>query len=82
MEALRAATLNGAVYIGMGDDLGSITRGKLADLLVLSANPLEDIQNTEKIDQVLLGGRLYDGMTLDEVWPKAAKRPPFYWQRR
>ena len=82
LEALRAATLNGAVYIGMGDDLGSISEGKLADLLVLSANPLEDIQNTEKIDQVLLGGRLYDGMTLDEVWPKAAKRPPFYWQRR
>src|SRR2546423_11577270 len=69
-EALRVGTMDGAYGIGMDRDLGSLEPGKLADLIVLDANPLEDIDNTEKIRYVMKNGRLYDGATLDEVWPR------------
>jgi amidohydrolase family protein len=70
-DVLRMATILGAEAIGLGKDLGSLEGGKLADLLVLDANPLENIRNTNTIKYVMKNGRLYDGNTLDEVWPTA-----------
>ncbi len=69
-DALRAATIFGAEAIGHARDLGSLETGKLADLVILDANPLENIRNTDTIRYVMKNGRLYDGDTLDEVWPR------------
>jgi Tol biopolymer transport system component len=68
LDALRAATLNGARFLGLAHDLGSIEPGKLADLLVLDANPLEDIQNTRKIHAIVKAGVVFDP-DLTVVWP-------------
>ena len=69
-DALRVATALGAEAIGLDGDLGSIVPGKLADLVVLEADPLDDIRNTNRIRYVMKNGRLYDGHTLDETWPR------------
>jgi imidazolonepropionase-like amidohydrolase/Tol biopolymer transport system component len=76
MQALRAGTLDGARYIGLDRDLGSIEPGKLADLLVLDANPLENIRNSESIRYTMINGRLLDAHTLDELGNHPRKRPP------
>jgi Tol biopolymer transport system component/cytosine/adenosine deaminase-related metal-dependent hydrolase len=80
-EALRVATVLGARAIGRSQDVGSIDVGKLADLVILNDNPLDDIRNTNTVDMVMKNGRLYDGDTLDEVYPRERPAGPFYWQR-
>jgi imidazolonepropionase-like amidohydrolase len=67
LQAIRAATLNGASYLGMDKEIGSLEVGKLADLVIMDANPLEDIRNSEKIKYVMINGRLYDSMTMNEL---------------
>lgn len=79
MGALTVATMHGAHFLGAQEDLGSIERGKLADLLVLNANPLEDIRNTLDIQYVMKDGTLYEADTLDEVWPRSEPFGPYYW---
>ena len=74
-DVLRVATIMGAEAIGHDSDLGSIEVGKLADLVVLNRDPLADIEATQDIEQVMRGGVLYDGFTLDEVWPTPRSRP-------
>lgn len=81
MEAIRCATLYGAAYIGMDHDIGSLESGKLADLVVMDKNPLENIRNSESIRYVMKNGRLYDGMTMDETGNHPKTRGLFYWER-
>jgi hypothetical protein len=78
-ETLRAATIHGADAIGMAKDLGSLEVGKLADLQVLDRNPLTDIHNTNSVKYVMKNGRLYDGNTLDEMWPRVKPLPAQWW---
>ncbi|MGM0932740.1 MAG: amidohydrolase family protein [Bacteroidota bacterium] len=80
MEALQAATINGADYIGMGSEIGSLENGKLADLIVLEKNPLEDIRNSETVIYTMVNGRLYDAETMNEIGNEPKERGDFYWE--
>ncbi len=81
MDALQTATRNSAVYHGLGADLGSIEAGKLADLVVLGANPLDDIRNTQQVVHVLKNGVVYSGDDAARVYPEPVAAPGFYFQR-
>ena len=81
LEAIRASTLNGAHYIGMGDDIGSLEPGKLADLIVMEKDPLESIYNSETVEYVVLNGRIYQSATMNQVGNHPGTRLPFYWER-
>lgn len=81
LEVLRAATLSGAQAIGYDQDLGSIEPGKLADLLVLNKDPLENIRNTNTIRLVMKGGDMWEAETLNQIWPVEKKlTEPWWWK--
>ncbi|MBT8335131.1 MAG: amidohydrolase family protein, partial [Gemmatimonadetes bacterium] len=81
MEAIRSATMHPAASLGLDAELGSLEAGKLADVLVLERNPLEDIRNTESIEWVMVNGRLYDAATLDEAGNHPRPRPQLAHER-
>lgn len=80
-EALRAATIDGAFYLGMDQDIGSIEVGKLADMILIEGNPLEDIRATERVKYTLLNGRLYEAETLHQIGNHPEKRVPLFFER-
>jgi imidazolonepropionase-like amidohydrolase len=74
-EALKTATINPARYLGLAQSLGTVEQGKMADLVLLEANPLESIGNTRKISAVVVGGRLFLKPALDLMLAGPAKVP-------
>jgi imidazolonepropionase-like amidohydrolase len=79
VEALKAGTITPARALGFRD-IGSLEPGKLADLVILNADPTVDIQNTDDVARVMLNGRLYDAATLNEEVTGTRRRQPYYWE--
>jgi imidazolonepropionase-like amidohydrolase len=80
VQALQAATITPARALGYDADLGSLEAGKLADLVIIDADILADIYQSDKITHVMLNGRLYDAKTLNETVTGDRRTAPFYWQ--
>lgn len=81
-DALKVATSLGAEALGLDGDLGSLEVGKLADILIMDKNPLDDIRNTNTLSHVLKNGKVYDANSLDELWPTEKKAEVFHWQTK
>jgi imidazolonepropionase-like amidohydrolase/Tol biopolymer transport system component len=79
-QALKCGTWNGARYLGLDGDIGSLETGKLADLIVIDGNPLSDIRQSEKVVYTMVNGRLYDAATMNELGNHPATRPRYYWE--
>ena len=77
--ALKALTVTPAELFGVAGELGTIEPGKIADLIVLDADPLQNIRNTSRIHRVMKDGRLYDGATLAEIYPRQREVQGMYW---
>ncbi len=78
LEAIRNATINGAHYLGMDADIGSLEVGKLADLVVIDGDPTTDIRQSDRVVDVMQNGRLYSLPRLDEIAPRQKARQPFF----
>ncbi|TKB51903.1 amidohydrolase family protein [Ferrimonas aestuarii] len=78
LEALKTATINPAKHYGMDKQIGSIKKGKLADLIVIDGNPLQDIRVTDQVSYTMVGGRLYNAETMNELNGEQRQRQPFF----
>nr|MBP6625654.1 amidohydrolase family protein [Chitinophagaceae bacterium] len=79
-EALKTATINPAISLGLDQSIGSLEVGKLADFLVMAKNPLDDIKNTESIEYTMINGRLFDAETMNQQGNYELKRGKFFWE--
>jgi hypothetical protein len=81
MDALRTATVWAADKLGFASDLGTIEAGKLADMIVLEADPRQDVRNTARARWVVKNGELYEAETLRQLWPRERDLPPVLWRQ-
>ena len=82
LEALRTATINPAKTFGMDHQLGSIKAGKLADLIILDADPLKNIMDTDKVKYSMVNGRLYDAESMNQLYPEKKQRAPWFFSAK
>ncbi|MBZ2207391.1 amidohydrolase family protein [Massilia soli] len=80
LEAIRSATLNGAQYLGLDKDVGSLEVGKLADLAIIDGDVVKDIRQSDRITHVMINGRLYESATMNEVGATPKQRKPFFFE--
>ena len=80
LQALKTATIEPARYLGMDADLGSLEAGKLADVIVIDGDPLDDIRVSEKVDYTMVNGRLYDASNMNQVGNHPRERGPLWWE--
>jgi imidazolonepropionase-like amidohydrolase/Tol biopolymer transport system component len=80
LEAIRCATLYGAWYLGLDQDLGSLAPGKIADFVVMKKNPLEQLENSDSIELTVANGRVYRAATMEQLLPEPKPRPTLQWE--
>lgn len=80
LEALATSTINPAMEFGLDHVIGSLEEGKLADIIVIDGNPLENIRVTDRVTHTMVNGRLYDATNMNQLVPEAAPRAAFFWE--
>lgn len=79
-QALQAGTLQGAKYLGLDGDIGSLQVGKLADLVLIEGDVLQDLSLSDEVSKVILNGRVYTAEDLSQEWPKVESQPTLWWE--
>jgi Tol biopolymer transport system component/imidazolonepropionase-like amidohydrolase len=79
-EALRGASIDGAKSLGMDTQIGSLEAGKLADIVIVDGNPLEDIGRSEYVSNTIINGRVYDTATMNQIAPEQVNRKPLFFE--
>lgn len=78
-HVLRAATFHGARYLGLHKDIGTLEKGKLADIVIFDQNPLQSLKHLRSIQRVIKQGYMYEAATMNRIWPTPQHRPVFFW---